>query len=115
VEAGEDAAHVGKAGDYAGHGIVGMDFVFEIDETFVLLGDQSFKYFADGHEAVTDGDLAVFRLEVREVLYVHVMQAGADFVDGLDDIGAGTNGVADVNAAADTRIQTLYGFQDIER
>ena len=34
-EGGEDAAHIGEAGDDARHWIVGMNFVFEIDEALV--------------------------------------------------------------------------------
>jgi hypothetical protein len=34
-QAGQDAVHVGKAGDDAGHWVVGMNFVFEIRETLV--------------------------------------------------------------------------------
>ena len=33
-----DAAHVVEAGDHAGHGIIGMDFVFEIDEAGIFDG-----------------------------------------------------------------------------
>jgi hypothetical protein len=32
-------AHVGKAGGDARHGIVWMNFVFQIDETFIVYGD----------------------------------------------------------------------------
>ena len=35
AQAGQDAVHMGKAGDDARHRIVGMNFVFEIHEAFV--------------------------------------------------------------------------------
>jgi hypothetical protein len=35
AQAGQDAVHIGKAGDDARHRIVGMSFVFEIHEAFV--------------------------------------------------------------------------------
>ena len=81
-----------------------MDFVFEIDEAFVLLRNEGFEDIAQGHEAVSYGDLAFFVVEIGEVFHVDVMKARAGFADGLDDVGAGTNGVANIDAAADARI-----------
>ena len=49
-------------------------------------------------------------LEVCEVLHVDVEEAGSGFVDGLNDVGAGTNGMSDIDATADARIQALYRF-----
>ena len=43
------------------------------------------------------------------------MQPGACFVNSLNHIGAGTNRMADIDAAADARIHALYGLQDIQR
>ncbi len=60
AKASEHAAHVGYALDNAGHGVLGVDFVFEVGETFVVDGDECLKDFADGHDALTDSDLAFF-------------------------------------------------------
>ena len=35
AQACQDAAHIGKAGADAGYGVVGLNFVLEIDEAFV--------------------------------------------------------------------------------
>ena len=54
----EHAAHVGEALDDAGHGIVGVNFVFEIDEALVVDVDERLEDLAEGHDAFADGDLA---------------------------------------------------------
>jgi hypothetical protein len=35
----QDSSHVGKTADDARHGVIGMDFVFEIDEALIVCGD----------------------------------------------------------------------------
>ena len=65
--------------------------------------------------AFTDGDLAFFLVEIGEIFHVDIEYPGTDFANGLNDIGAGANGMADINAAPDARIQAFYGFQDIQR
>src|ERR1700723_2260643 len=38
-QARQDASHISKAADNAGHGIVGVDFVLQVDEALVLHRD----------------------------------------------------------------------------
>ena len=63
AHAGEHSAHVGEARDDAGHRVVAVDLVFEIDEAWVVGVDEGLEDFADGHDAVADGDLAFFALK----------------------------------------------------
>ena len=58
AHAGKDAPHVGVALRHAGHGIVGVDLVFEVDEARVFLRDECLEDGADGHFAVANSDLA---------------------------------------------------------
>ena len=58
AHAGEDAAHVGEALDDAGHGVVAVNLVLQIDEAGVLDVDERLEDFADGQDAFADGDLA---------------------------------------------------------
>jgi len=62
-----------------------------------------------------DGDLAFFLLKISQVLYVEIEKTRADFADSLNDVGAGANRVANVNAAADAWVESFDRFQDIER
>src|SRR5258708_17516293 len=72
-----DAAHKSKAGNNAGHRIVGMNFVLEIYETFVAYGGKRFKNLLHRHDAFSHFHLALLAPEVREVLHVHVKEARA--------------------------------------
>ena len=53
--------------------------------------------------------------EVGQVLHVHVVEARAGGVDGLDQVGVGARGVADIDAESDARIEILDGFEHVER
>jgi len=108
AHSGEDAAHVGEAFDDAGHGVVGEDFVLKIDVAGVLDGDEGFEDLQNGHDAGTDGDLTVSGIGLGEVLHVHVEEAGAGFMDGVDYVGSGAHGVAYVDAAAHAWVQALH-------
>ena len=46
---------------------------------------------------------------------MHVEEARTDCVDGLDDIGAGADAVAHVDAAAHARVHVLDGLEHVER
>jgi len=115
AHAGEDAAHVGEAFDDAGHGVVGEDLVLKIDIAGVLDGDEGFEYLGDGHDARADGYLAVLGVGSGKVFHVHVEEAGAGFVDGVDYVGSGAHGVADVDAAAHAWIHALHCSEDGKR
>src|SRR5580658_2915465 len=108
--AGQDASHISEAGDHARHRIVGMNLILQIDEALVLDRDERFKHLQHWHDAVSHRDLALFALEVREVLHVHVEQPRAHFVDCLNHIGAGTNRMPHIDTAADAWIHTLHGL-----
>src|SRR5258708_19195091 len=92
-----------------------MNFVLEIYEAFVADCGQSLEYSWYGHFAFAYGDLVIFSLEVGEVFHVDVEQPGSGFVDGLNDVSAGTNGMSDIDATADARIKILHRFQYIQR
>src|SRR5271165_3395055 len=83
------AAHVGEALDDSGHGVVAVDFVFEIDVALVVDGNQCLEDGVDRHDAIANRDLALLAVEVGEVLHVHVEEARADLLDGGDHVGAG--------------------------
>ena len=111
----QDASHIGKAVDYAGHRIVGMNLILEIDEAFVLCRDQRFEHLPHRHDALSYRDLALLALKIRQVLHVHVEQPRSGLADRLHHIRAGASGVPDINAAADARIHTLDRLQYIQR
>src|SRR5437899_7866462 len=110
----QDASHISEAGDHARHRIVGMNLIFQIDEALVPCRDEGFKHLPHWHDAVSHCDLALFALEVRKVLHVYVKEPWACFVDRLNDIRAGADRMPDIDAAADARIHTLHGPQDIQ-
>src|SRR6202790_3207229 len=89
--AGEDASHIRKALDNAGHWIVGMNFILEIDEAFVLYRAKGFKNFLHRHDAFSHRHLALLALEVREVLHMYVKQPRAHLVDRLNHVRARTH------------------------
>src|SRR5271169_5177022 len=73
----QDASHIREAGDHARHRIVGMNLILQIDVALVLSCDERFKHLPRWHDAVSHRDLALFALEVREVLNVHIEQPRA--------------------------------------
>src|SRR5580704_4244840 len=68
----QEASHIGEAGDHARHRIVGMNLILQIDEALVFCCDEGFKHLPHWHDAVSHSDLAIFALEVREILQVYV-------------------------------------------
>ena len=66
------------------------------------------KIFGMGRIAFADCDLTFFVLKILEIFHVHVEEARANFFDGLNNVGAGTCAVANVDAAADARIHCLH-------
>jgi hypothetical protein len=44
---------------------------------------------------------------------MHVEKTGSDAVNGFDDIGAGANGVPNVDTTADARGQALDVLEDV--
>src|ERR1700732_4358950 len=113
--AGQDASHICQAGTHARPRIVGMNLILQIDEALVFRCDECFKHLPHWHDAVSHRDLALFALEVREVLHVNVKQPRARFADRLNHIGAGTSRMPDIDAAPHARIHTLYRLQYIQR
>lgn len=110
----DDATHVGETGDDSGHGVVGVDFVLEIDVAGVADCCERPEDFAHGHEAVTNSYLAGFVVEVREVFHVHIEEARAGGMYGLDNVSPGADGVPDVDAAAQARVEILDSFEGVE-
>src|SRR6266478_4412234 len=108
------ASHISEAGGHARHRIVGMNLIFQIDQALVPCRDEGFKHLPHWHDAVSHRDLALFALEVREVLHVYVKEPWTCFVDRLNDIRAGADRMPDIDAAPDARIHTLHGPQDIQ-
>src|SRR4029077_2409643 len=89
-----------------------MNFILQVDEALVFHTNKGFKYPTHGHATIPHRDLTLLVLEVREILHVYVKQAGAGFMDGLNDVRARANCVPDINAAADTRVHILHRFQN---
>ena len=114
AHAGEDAAHVGEALEDARHGVFGVNLVFEIDVAGVANVDERLEDGADGHDALADGNLRFLGSGVGEILDMDVVEARAGGVDGGDDVGSGAQGVAEVDAEADARVQILDGGEDVE-
>ena len=79
AHAGQDAAHVGEAFDDAGHGVVGVDLVFEVDVAGIVNLHERLEDGADRHDAFSDGDLRFLGSSVGEVLDMDVVEAGAGF------------------------------------
>src|SRR6266567_8604529 len=67
-----DASHERKAGNNAGHRIVGMNFVLQIHETLVAYGGKRFKNLLNRHDSFSHLHLALLALEVGDVLHVQV-------------------------------------------
>src|ERR1700722_398534 len=112
---GQNTAHISKGLNDAGHWIVSMNLVFEIDKALIVGLDKGFKDFPKGHDASADRNLTILIMKIGEVFYMHVEQARADLVNGLNNVGSGTHGVADVNAAAHARVHVLDCLKHIER
>ena len=110
----QDTAHVGEALDYSWHGVVFVDFVFQVYVALVIRRDQGFEDFADWHYALAYCYLAFFAREIGEVFHVEIEEALAGLVDGFWYVGAGAGGVAYVYAAAYARVEISYGFQDVK-
>jgi hypothetical protein len=96
-QARQDTSHVSKAADNAGHKIVRMNFILQIDEAFIFYRAKSFKNLLHRHDAVSHRDLTILILEIREVLHVYVKQPRARLTDSLNYIGA-ANRMSDVDA-----------------
>ena len=105
--------NVSEAAYDAWHRIVGVDLILKIDKTLVLCCDQRFKDTTHRHDAFADRDLAFLFREIGKVLGVNVEQARPAGVNRFDDISAGTNAVADIDAAAEPRVLSLYCLQDV--
>src|SRR6266446_9030453 len=114
-QARQDASHISKAADNPRHRIVGMNLILQINEALVSHRDKRFKHLPHRHHAVSHRNLALFALEVRQVLHVNVKQPRACFADRLNHIRAGTSRMPDIDAAPDPRIHTLYRLQYIQR
>src|SRR5271156_5617047 len=110
----QDASHISEARDNARHRIVGMNLVLQIDEALVVRCNERFKHLAQRHNAFSYRDLALFALEVREVLHVHVEQSRSYFVDRLDHICASADCMSHIDAATDARIHRLNCLQHIQ-
>ena len=91
-----------------------MDFILKVDKALIFQGDKSLEYLMDWHFAVSDRDLALFGIEICEVLHVHIEETRAGGVDGLDDIGSGADGMSYIDTAADARVHAVNIFEDIE-
>src|ERR1035437_1932681 len=113
--AGQHAAHVGDAGDDAGHRVVAMNLVLQVNPARVFRFDQGFKYGSDGHDAFAYGYLALLGGEDGEVLYVHVVEARAGGVNGLDHIRACADRVAHVDAEDKAWFDALDGLEHVKR
>ena len=114
AHAGQNATHVREAGDDAGHWIVAVYLVFQIDKALVPDGDESFKNIPDWHDAFADGNLTILVGETGQILEVHVVEARPGGVNRLDQIGAGAGRVAHIDAASDARVQILDRLQHVE-
>ena len=68
AHARQHSPHVGEAGDNARHWIVGMNLIFEIDETRIAYRDQRFEDLAEGQNAVSDGHLISLLLKLARSL-----------------------------------------------
>ena len=85
-----------------------MNLILQIDEASVLRCDERFKHLPHWNDAASHRDLALFALEAREVLHMHVEQPRACFLDRLHHIRAGANRMPHIDAAADARIHTIH-------
>src|ERR1035441_10334522 len=100
----QNSPHIGKAGYDAGHWIVAMNLIFEIDKPLVLDGDEGLEHLAHRHQAVSHGDLTLLALEIRQILHVNVKQPRSHFADRLNYVCAGARRVADIDAASYARV-----------
>src|ERR1700722_17532465 len=100
AHAAKHAAHVSERLDDAGHRIVAMDLIFKIDEALVIGLDERRKHLAEGELALAHSNLAILVVEVSEVFGMHVEEARPNLVNGLNNVGAGSDSVANVDAAA---------------
>jgi hypothetical protein len=91
-----------------------VDFVFQIDVAGVVDIQKRLEDGADGHDSLAHGDLGLAAGGIGEVLDVEVVEARAGGVDGGDHVGAGADGVAEVDAEADARIHVLDGGEHVE-
>src|SRR5258708_37633352 len=67
------------------------------------------------NEEVTKGHLAIFAMEVHEIIHMYVKQSRTGFVDRPNHVSSGTSRMPDVDAAPKARIHTPYRLQYIQR
>ncbi len=68
AHSGEHAAHIGEAFDHPGHRVVTVDLILQVYVALVFDGDERLKDGADRHFSVPYRHLALFDLQVGEVL-----------------------------------------------
>ena len=80
----ENAPHETKTLYDAGHWVVAMYLIFEIDKAFVLDRNESFEDAAYRHDSVAHVNLAVPALRIRQILDVYVEHPRTHCVDSLN-------------------------------
>ena len=90
-----------------GSGIVGLDLVFEAHLALVADLQQRAEQRREVQHAAADFDLAVLVGLHLQVLDVHVVQPVVAVEARLDGVGAGADGVADVDAEAHALVARL--------
>src|SRR5256885_678241 len=77
----DDSAHVSKALGDAGHRIVFVDLVFEVDIAFVADIYKGAEDCRNRHDAVSNRNLTLFYLAVGEVFHVEIEKPWSDLFD----------------------------------
>jgi len=87
-----------------------MDFVFEVDKALYFWAMRVSKILRTGIMPSPTLTWLSFSVKLARSFMWTLWRPRACFVDGLNNIGAGTNGVADVDAAPDARSKFFTAF-----
>src|SRR3954465_5311194 len=115
TDGGRDAPHEGEGFPHTGHRILGLDLVLEIDIPLVTDGAELPENLGDGHLPFPYYALAVGRVEVAQILGVHVVDARSRSGNGADRVCARPYSMTEVDAQSHERIHPLDRLQRVER
>src|SRR5450432_266120 len=118
-QAGQNTAHIAHGAQRAGEWILPVDLVFQVHAALEIHFLELLEDGRERHDAFAAvalaGDGLVARgavLKEAQILDVQLEEALAGEGNALDNIDAGTGGVADIDAEADERVHIPDHFQD---
>src|SRR6266576_1094883 len=115
VEPGQRAAHIGERLFHPRQRVIDVDFVLQVDVAPVPAGFELLEDRGDGNRTLADDALTPLGRQIAQILDVHVEQPWARVRDRPYDVGAGADGVPDVDAQSHPAIQIAHVLQGVVR